>query len=200
MSKKSLSTTSGVLWERQPKESSEAWEAFHTYLSLGVKRSTAKVGQQLGKKKDLMDRWSSKWNWVERVRAHDNFLMAQEDRAQLLEARKRAINYGKLADDIFKAQKNYILYLSAKDPATFTRGEVDALMKMGDTLYRDHRDMFSLTAQEQAELELQHERLNLEIARLEAAQPTPATEQGGSNFIEALNANAADFFPKAAGT
>lgn len=57
-------------WEQQ-NESSKAFEAFVTYRDLGSCRSTAKVAQKLGKTKTLIDRWSTKHNWVERVLAWD---------------------------------------------------------------------------------------------------------------------------------
>jgi hypothetical protein len=69
-------------------------------------------------------------------------------------------------------------------------------MRASETAYRNHKDLYALTAFEQADAEIQYARLDVEIARLEASQPAAATEQGGSNFIEALNANAADFFPQ----
>jgi hypothetical protein len=43
---------------------------------------------------------------------------------------------------------------------------------------------------------IQYAKLDIELLRLEALQPLSADEQGGSNLIEALNANAADFFPE----
>ena len=52
-------------------ESAEAFQAFATYRDMGVGRSTAAVGQQVGKGKALMDRWSSKHAWVARAHAFD---------------------------------------------------------------------------------------------------------------------------------
>ena len=79
-------------WERQKGETPQAFEAFSIYRDMGSSRSTAKVGRKLGKSKNLMDRWSSRWEWVERARAYDNDLERQE-RAEaakdLKEARKR---------------------------------------------------------------------------------------------------------------
>jgi hypothetical protein len=64
-------------WERQPKESPEAWEAFALYRDMGVERSTAKVGRALGKSTDLMDRWSRNHSWVARCMAYDVYLDRQ---------------------------------------------------------------------------------------------------------------------------
>jgi hypothetical protein len=65
--------------ERQPKETAVAFEAFRTYLELGPSRSTASAAQVLGKSKTLMDRWSSRWRWVERVREVESSQAAKVD-------------------------------------------------------------------------------------------------------------------------
>lgn len=61
-------------WQQLQNESDEAYEAFSTYMSMGVKRSLVKVAQQLGKNEQLISRWSSRWSWTERIRAHTNYL------------------------------------------------------------------------------------------------------------------------------
>ena len=67
-------------WDRQPGESKVAHEAFHVYIrypygdysgGIGLGRSTAKVGQQLGKSKTQIDRWCSRWGWVARAEQYD---------------------------------------------------------------------------------------------------------------------------------
>lgn len=72
-------------WERQPKESVQAYEAFYLYLQMGDSRSIRKVAQQLGKSDALMSRWSSTWSWVSRSRDYDNDLRRKE-----LEAKQKA--------------------------------------------------------------------------------------------------------------
>ena len=67
------------IYYRQPKESAKAFAAFQLYRDMGVERSLAKVGQQLGKSTPLMERWSKRWNWVARVTAWD---MEQDRRAR----------------------------------------------------------------------------------------------------------------------
>lgn len=69
------------LWERQPGESSVAYEAFLLYRNMGhetegekKKRRLASVAEKLGKSVKLMERWSFTWDWVERARAYDNEL------------------------------------------------------------------------------------------------------------------------------
>lgn len=56
-------------WERQDDESDEAFEAFQIYRDMGVGRSMAAVRKELGKSQSLMERWSSKYSWVDRAKA-----------------------------------------------------------------------------------------------------------------------------------
>lgn len=69
--------------ERRPRESAVAYEAFRTYLMMGPQRSTAKVARACGKHKSLMDRWSARWEWVERVRSFEAQAAAAADRETL---------------------------------------------------------------------------------------------------------------------
>ena len=55
-------------WDRQPKESPKAFEAFATYRDMAYQRSLAAVGWKLHKSKTLLERWSAAHGWVERVR------------------------------------------------------------------------------------------------------------------------------------
>lgn len=81
-------------WERLPDESTKAFEAFVIYRDLGAERSLAKVAQEVGKSKTLIERWSARDAWVKRVelwdveqdRMHRAYLVAHRrdtDRRQL---------------------------------------------------------------------------------------------------------------------
>lgn len=65
-------------WERQKGESSQAYEAYNLYQSMGGKRSLAKVAEKLAKSETLMSRWSAKWHWVKRAREYDNKIKAED--------------------------------------------------------------------------------------------------------------------------
>lgn len=70
-------------WERQPDESTQAYEAFTIYRE---ERSITKVAQRLDKSRTIIGQWSSEWSWVERCRQYDNALQAvdfEERRAQI---------------------------------------------------------------------------------------------------------------------
>ena len=73
-------------WEKQPKESRQAFQAFQMYRDLGYARSQAKVAAALGKSEDLIARWSSRWRWVERADA-----VPRPPRPEAREARETAI-------------------------------------------------------------------------------------------------------------
>ena len=75
--------TRDELFERQKGESEQAYEAFIHYRDLGTERSTAKVAQALGKSLALIQRWCSRWYWVERCREWDSAKDAEARRAAL---------------------------------------------------------------------------------------------------------------------
>ena len=59
-------------WERQPNESSRAFEAFAVYRDMGAERSYAKTSQKLGKNKTTIDQWGRNNQWVSRIAAWDD--------------------------------------------------------------------------------------------------------------------------------
>jgi hypothetical protein len=84
----------GQPWERLTDESTKAFEAFVIYRDMGPDRSLARVAQELGKSKTLIERWSTRDAWVRRVqlwdeeqdRLHRQYLVAhrrETDRRQL---------------------------------------------------------------------------------------------------------------------
>jgi len=66
-----------VLWERQEGETKVAYDAFWIYCTIpeDEKRSYANVSRKVLKSTTLMQRWSIRWNWAERARAYDNYLV-----------------------------------------------------------------------------------------------------------------------------
>lgn len=59
-------------WERQPEETTKAFEAFCIYRDLGTDRSLEKVATKLQKSNTLMGRWSRTYDWVKRAAAWDD--------------------------------------------------------------------------------------------------------------------------------
>ena len=87
-------------FEQQPKESAKAFAAFAEYLNQGPTRSLEAVGQKLGKSVSLIERWSSRWNWTERVLAHAEHLAIVEREAT------EALTRGKSAEWLTRREKH----------------------------------------------------------------------------------------------
>lgn len=85
-----------LAFEQQPKESDKAYAAFALYLSLGPERSLDAVRQKLGKSARLIQRWSSRWQWVERLAAHAAHLAVIEREAIEGLAVERAVEWSKV--------------------------------------------------------------------------------------------------------
>jgi hypothetical protein len=82
------------VWERDPRESPKAFQAFALYRDLGPDRTLRRVADQLGKSLSLIERWSSAWAWRDRVQAYDAYLdrkMRLEAERQLSEARAEMV-------------------------------------------------------------------------------------------------------------
>lgn len=71
--------------EQQPGESAKAYEAARLYFEFGAERSTSAVARKLGKSKSLIERWCSRWSWVERAAAWD------ERRRDLIDSARDAV-------------------------------------------------------------------------------------------------------------
>ena len=84
-------------WDRQPGESSPAYQAFRTYIDMGADRSTADVARELGKSKTLTDRWCSQWSWVERARQWDSIPARKTEQAYEDMAREIAEQHRRVA-------------------------------------------------------------------------------------------------------
>jgi len=63
-----------MIWERQDKETSKAYKAFCEYRDLGLDRSLSKLTQELDVSKTHLGNWSSKYDWVNRVQAFDDYI------------------------------------------------------------------------------------------------------------------------------
>ena len=71
-------------FERLEHESSKAFEGFVAYRDMGITRSIREVAEKLGKSRALLERWSSKYQWVDRARAYDDYM----DKKAILENEK----------------------------------------------------------------------------------------------------------------
>lgn len=125
-------------WERQKGESAQAFEAFAKYRDLGTERSITKVVQELNKTRALIGRWSSQWEWKERVRAYDNELEK--------EARKKAVADRKAMTErhigiAMQLQKKALEALSTLSVEDMSPKDVKEYIKMATDLERLNRTL-----------------------------------------------------------
>lgn len=74
-------------WHRAPDESAKAYQAFLAYLEAGPDRSLRRTARTLSKSLSLLKRWSARYQWQMRARAHDATQqeVAQEDARRVRE-------------------------------------------------------------------------------------------------------------------
>ena len=87
-------------FEQQPKETAKAFAAFSLYLNMGPERSLEGVRVKCGKSSRLIQRWSSRWRWAERVEAHAGHLATVEREAVEVVARTKAAEWAKRQDEV----------------------------------------------------------------------------------------------------
>jgi hypothetical protein len=58
-------------WDRRPRESDPAWQAFVAYRDSEIPRSIRRTAEQLAKSRQLVGRWSTEHDWQDRVAAWD---------------------------------------------------------------------------------------------------------------------------------
>jgi len=119
---KTASTEELALWERQPKESEQAYAAFCIYRDTKPHdRSKMDVSRQLSKNESLVYKWARVHNWDARVLEYDNWIERQAAAAaveRIVSMRKRHINIA------MKMQEVGLKALSEMNPRFMKQNEV----------------------------------------------------------------------------
>jgi hypothetical protein len=126
-------------WEKQPGESAQSYSAFREYLLMGPARSTAKVARRLGKSKALIDRWSSRDQWVARVETFEAEASRKQDEALVDELAERSRRQAELATEALEAMAAPSLELMRrlkKNPKLLEKLDVDQLLTVAATTAR----------------------------------------------------------------
>lgn len=142
-------------WERQPGETTQAFEAFELYCKMGSERSIRKVAQKMAKTDSLLRRWSSRWSWVNRARDYDNEIRRKEviaEKKQFREMKQRHISMAiQLQKKAFEALRNL-------PPEELTPKDIREFMKLGTELERAN-----LNIAEQEEIRDTNEEMTIDI-------------------------------------
>ena len=76
-------------WERQPGETTKAFQAFQVYRDLGLEepnsRTVLEAARRLGKHRNVLNKWKRLNNWDERCRLFD----VEQDRLRVAERRRQ---------------------------------------------------------------------------------------------------------------
>lgn len=105
------------LWEKQPSESAQAFQAFCLYRDAGTDRSYVKVSEEVGKSNTLICRWGKIWHWVARASAWDAEVDRQARDAAIKAVRKMNEKHANVASgmiSIVTAQLNKVIQDLAK--------------------------------------------------------------------------------------
>lgn len=125
-------------WVRSDGESEIAYEAFRTYLNQGRDRSLSSAGNALGKSLSLMERWSHKYKWRDRVLAYEQHMdSASTDglAAELAAVRNRHMALtDKLLDHLDRRLDHYIA--SNQDPSVRWTQALSAATKAQEAALR----------------------------------------------------------------
>lgn len=86
-------------WDRQPGESSKAYTHFCLYRDMGLRRSIRQMPSVSGCTSVVrqLNRWSSRWRWVERCQAYDDHLEYQRRLQQEKERQAMLDRHAKVA-------------------------------------------------------------------------------------------------------
>lgn len=105
-------------WDRQPGETSKAYEAFLTYRDQGASRTVRNVAEALGKSETLISGWSSKNNWVSRSAAWDSMPSRKTEEAYEDMAARIAAQHERVATKLMaKLEANVELLSEGQDPS-----------------------------------------------------------------------------------
>jgi hypothetical protein len=144
-------------WDRQPGESSKAYAHFCLYRDMGPQRSLRKMAKdgRCAAKVRQLDRWSSKWRWVERSQRYDDHLQYEDRLRQEKERKEMVSRHAKIA----VLSQNLV---------------VKGIEKLVSEVEQGKRDLSASDASRLLDVAVK-------IERLSRGEPTEISELGGSD-------------------
>lgn len=150
------------IWEKQPNESAKSYLWFCKYRDMGSDRTLAKVKTECkkteGKYNSMLERWSSKFNWVERAEAYDLYLERLKRKQREEDLKKMNDRHAKYA---LLMQTTLVNRLQSIDPNTIRPADIPKWLEIAVKIERSAKDGL---AYEQSVLE--NEKLKAEIEKL----------------------------------
>jgi len=112
-------------WRRQPGESHQVFAAFELYRDGAIRgrRSIRKTAGKLGKSRQLLERWSVKWRWVERCDRFDLAVDRLRQGRALAEITERAAQAARASEAV-----RYIAVQGGRDELARLMSDKDFLL------------------------------------------------------------------------
>ena len=121
-------------WDRQPGESPQAWAGFQIYRDMGpAERSHAKVASEMGRRRNSINKWSRKYQWVDRVTVWDKHCDQIKQEKQRKEIEEMAERHARIA---VLAQTKVLQGLQALQPNAIS---ASAIVSMFDVAVKVER-------------------------------------------------------------
>ncbi len=123
-----MTTPARNVWDKRASETARAYYVFTVYRDLGNGRSLAKAGREVGTHKTVLERWSSKHEWVARVQAfdlHTEALRRQAFEAEHVRAAENHARQAAAALSVLQIPARALIEELQRDPD----GLVERLMK-----------------------------------------------------------------------
>lgn len=116
------------LWSRQKSESEKAYGYFIAYRDMGIERTLEKVANQYSKSVGLMNKFSQKNRWTERVAEWEAELDRQAAKEHIKDIAKMRAKQRKMASTM---QLKGLKLLDAIEAGEAKLSEVVSLLKLG---------------------------------------------------------------------
>jgi len=124
-------------WGRLPDESGKAYYAFCLYLRDGYWRSLRKVADILGKGvsyESQLEKWSAKYNWLDRVQAYDTYVETEQMRQYLAEQQAA---FGRHIEHARQIEEKVFDELMSRDLKEMKPSELIRLYDIASKIERD---------------------------------------------------------------
>src|SRR5688500_2675839 len=82
-------------WDRQPRETAIAYDAFQRWVSLGIERTMTQVARETGRSHQAVSGWAKRWNWEGRLLAKEAELNRQREAALREDAEREALRWSR---------------------------------------------------------------------------------------------------------
>lgn len=107
-------------WLRRETESDPAFEAFDTYMQMGLQRSLVKAAEKLGKSRQVLEEWSRKHEWRRRVTDWDRHSSREINRELLAGRAQMMKRHANVAAMIGARAAERIVNMTPADIAALT--------------------------------------------------------------------------------